>query len=198
MTAAVVPATAERFEDLARLLAPSRPGAPACWCLSCRVDSHERGVLKTESQRRERMRGLTEEAIAPGMLAYVGGEPAGWVNFGPREAIGRLQRSRTITPIDDVPVWSVLCFVVAAGYRRRGLMRELLRGASAYSREHGAPAIEGYPVDTAGDRLSGTLLFVGVASAFAAEGFELIGTTSATSAGRPRVVMRKTFTGGSA
>lgn len=141
------------------------------------------------------MRQLTAEPIAPGMLAYVDGEPAGWVNFGPRASIGRLQRSRTILPVDDVPVWSVLCFVTRPGFRRKGLTRELLRGASGYAAEHGAPAIEGYPVDTAGDRLSGTLLFVGVASTFAAEGFEVLGTTGATSAGRPRLVMRKQLAG---
>jgi GNAT superfamily N-acetyltransferase len=191
MTVEVVPATSDRFDDLAVLLAPTRPGTPACWCLSCRVDSHERNLLRTEPQRRERMRQLTAEPVAPGMLAYVDGKPAGWVNFGPRASIGRLQRSRTILPVDDVPVWSVLCFVTRPGFRRKGLMRELLRGASSYAAEHGAPAIEGYPVDTGGDRLSGTMLFVGVASAFAAEGFEVIGTTGATSAGRPRLVMRK-------
>lgn len=191
MRVEVLPATSDRFDDVATLLAPSRPGMPACWCLSCRVDSHEGGLLDTEPKRRERMRRLTEERIAPGMLAYVNGEVAGWVNFGPRAAIGRLQRSRTILPVDDVPVWSVLCFVTRSGFRRKGLMRDLLRGATEYASAHGAPAVEGYPVDTAGERLSSTMLFVGVASAFAAEGFELIGTTAATSAGLPRVVMRK-------
>lgn len=195
MTIDVLPATAERFDDLATLLAPSRPGTPACWCLSCRLDSHEHGLLRTEPQRRDRMRRLTEEPIAPGMIAYVDGEPAGWVNVGPRAAIGRLQRSRTILPVDDVPVWSVLCFVIATAHRRQGLMRELLRGATEYARDHGAPAIEGYPVDTGGARLSGTLLFVGIASAFSAEGFEQIGETGATSAGRRRLVMRKTLVG---
>ncbi|MFC4243059.1 GNAT family N-acetyltransferase [Gryllotalpicola reticulitermitis] len=195
MNIEVLPATAERFDDVARMLAPSRPGTPSCWCLSCRLDSHEAHLLSAEPQRRERMQRLTQEPIAPGMLAYVDGEVAGWVNFGPRESIGRLQRSRTILAVDDVPVWSVLCFVVRPGFRRKGLTRELLRGASTYACEHGAPAIEGYPVDPAGDRLSGTMLFVGIASTFAAEGFELVGTTGATSAGRPRLVMRKTFGG---
>lgn len=191
MVVEVLPAVSARFDDVATLLAPSRPGTPACWCLSCRVDSHERGVLSTEPQRRERMLRLTQEPIAPGMLAYVDGVPAGWVNFGPRASIGRLQKSRTIPPVDDVQVWSVLCFVVRTAYRRQGLMRALLRGAADYARGHGAPAIEGYPVDTGGQRLSGTLLFVGVASVFAAEGFERVGETSATSANRRRIVMRK-------
>jgi hypothetical protein len=191
MSIEVVPATVDRFDDLAGIIGPSRPGAPACWCLSCRLDSHEHGLLRTEAQRRDRMRRMTEQPVAPGMIAYVGGEPAGWVNVGPRSEIGRLQRSRTITPVDDVPVWSVLCFVVKTGFKRQGLTRALLHGAAEYAGEHGAPAIEGYPVDTEGRRLSGTLLFVGIASTFAAEGFERIGSTLATSAGLPRIVMRK-------
>jgi GNAT superfamily N-acetyltransferase len=64
----------------------------------------------------------------------------------------RLSRSRTIPAVDDLPVWSVTCFVVRLGYRRRGVARALLAGAVSYAREHSAPALEGYPIDPAGAR----------------------------------------------
>ncbi|WP_022881739.1 GNAT family N-acetyltransferase [Gryllotalpicola ginsengisoli] len=190
MTVEVVPATAERFEDLATIIGPSTPGGDACWCLSCRLTSSENSRL-VGPQREEKVRELTRQPVVPGLLAYVDGEVAGWVNTGPRAAIGRLQRSRTILPVDDVPVWCVLCFVVRKGFTGRGLTRELLRGATEFARAHSAPAIEGYPIDPAGGWVSSAFLYVGTASTFAAEGFEVIGSTLATSGRLPRLVMRK-------
>ena len=67
-----------------------------------------------------------------GMLAYVDGEVAGWCGFGPRHRLPRLERSRTIPKVDDVAVWSILCFNIRVGYRRRGVAsadRTLAEGA---------------------------------------------------------------------
>jgi len=52
-------------------------------------------------------------------------------------------------PVDDKPVWSIICFVVPAEHRGQGVARALLQGAIAYAREHGATVIEAYPVDKA-------------------------------------------------
>ena len=65
----------------------------------------------------------------------------------------RLARSRTIPTVDDRPVWSIVCFVVRVGYRRRGVARALLDGAVAYARAEGAVGLEAYPIDPAGERV---------------------------------------------
>ncbi len=92
--------------------------------------------------------------------------------------------------MDERPVWSVVCFVVRPGYRRRGVSRALLDGAIAYARSCEAVALEAYPVDTAGGRISGTFAYVGTTKMFEEAGFTRILKTAARSAGLPRWLMR--------
>ncbi len=105
--------------------------------------------------------------------------------------MGRLEWSRTIPRVDDRPVWSVVCFVVRVGYRQRGVARALLAGAVEHARSSGAVAIEGYPVDTGGTRISGTLAYVGTTDLFAGAGFDRVLETAARSAGLRRWLMRR-------
>src|SRR4051812_1177643 len=167
----VVPATADRFADVASLLRPRNEAAPACWCLYYRLGSSDFNKLRGE-ERPGHLRQLCERDVSPGMLAYADGEPVGWSALGPRSEMGRLERSRTIPPLDDRPVWSVVCFVVRAGYRRKGVASALLAGGVDYARACGAEAVEGYPVDPQGARLSGAAAYVGTTSMFEAAGFE--------------------------
>ena len=39
---------------------------------------------------------LVEAGPPPGVLAYVGGEPAGWCAIAPRHRLARLERSRVM------------------------------------------------------------------------------------------------------
>jgi GNAT superfamily N-acetyltransferase len=184
----VVPATEEHFDAVAALLAPGG-GTQGCWCLYWRLSASEfnssRGVDRPATMRR-----LTQGDPAPGMVAYVDGVPAGWCAIGPRADMTRLVRSRTIPTVDDCPVWSVVCFLVRPGYRRQGLARRLLDGAIQYAREHGAPALEAYPVDAAGRRIHTSAAYVGTLDLFADAGFRVVTTTAATSARLPRLLVR--------
>ena len=125
------------------------------------------------------------------MVAYLDGVPVGWCALGPRSEFGRLERSRTIPRVDDRPVWSVVCFVVRPGYRRRGVAGALLDGAVAYAHSRGAVAIEGYPVDTGGTRISTAFAYVGSTTMFERAGFERVVETVARSGGKARWVMRR-------
>lgn len=184
----VVPATAEHFDAVARLLAPNG-GRMSCWCLYWRLSAGDfnrsRGTDRPDTMRR-----LTASHPAPGVVAYVDGEPAGWLALGPRADMGRLVRSRTIPTVDDRPVWSVVCFLVRPGYRRQGLAGHLIRGAIAYARKQGAPALEAYPVDTGGGRIHTSAAYVGTLGMFTDAGFEVVTTTAATSGRLPRLLVR--------
>jgi hypothetical protein len=92
--------------------------------------------------------------------------PAGWCAVAPREDYPRLARSRATAPFDERPAWSVVCFFIRGGMRRRGLSATLLSAAVDLAIQHGATIIEGYPVE--GTRN----LFRGVASVFKAAGFK--------------------------
>lgn len=187
----VVPASPDRFEDVVEVL-----GGGGCLCQYWRMSSGDYSRSTTES-RLAALRAQLEEDPPAGMLAYVESEPVGWLGFGVRERVGRLVRSRTIPKVDDLPVWSIYCFTVRTGYRRRGVARALLDGLMAYAREHGAPALEAYPVDTEGARIHGTAAYVGVASMFEAAGFRRVVKTDARSDHRPRWLMRLELGGSS-
>lgn len=185
----VRPATADRFADVEAILAPKNPDAAACWCLAYRLPNNEQQTLRG-SDRPARLRRYAEEGNPPGVVAYVDGEPAGWCSVAPRAAHHRLMHSRTIPTFDDLPVWSIVCFVVRPMYRRQGLARLLLDGAVAYAGSCGAPAIEGYPIDAASGKVSSTLTYVGTTSLFEAAGFSRAMPTSSKSGGAQRWLMR--------
>jgi GNAT superfamily N-acetyltransferase len=188
----VVPATGDRWSDVVELLGGS--GERGCWCQSWRgsesADVAAFGRSAPGANRIALEAQVRTGAFAPGVVAYFHGVPVGWCGLGPRAAMPRLLRSRTIPTVDDVPVWSIGCFVVRAGYRRRGVARALLGGAIAYARAMGAPAVEGYPVDPGGSRISTSFAFVGFTSTFEAVGFRRVVVTDAHSAGLPRWLMR--------
>ncbi|WP_344249593.1 GNAT family N-acetyltransferase [Isoptericola hypogeus] len=194
----IVPATADRFEDVATLLNP-RGREEACWCLHWRLPP--RGVA-----REEHLRELASGDPVPGLLAYLGPEDGaahgaagadevvGWLGLAPRSASRTLQRSRVL-PVGDpeswATTWVVMCFTVRAGYRRRGVARALLRGGVGYARAHGARAIEGYPVEPEpGRRVPVSAAFVGTVGLFEEAGFVRTSPTSATSGRLQRWAMR--------
>ena len=190
MTVDIRVATGDLFADVASLLAPAKPTPHACWCLSYRVrpaDFHE----LTDEQKPALLHTLCEREVAPGLIAYVDGEPAGWCGFGPRADVERFRASKTILPIDDLPVWSIICFVVTPRFRGRGLARELLNAAVDYARDQGAPAVEGYPVDPGEKRIGAGAAFVGTTALYESAGFTRMGETAAKTAGLPRWIMRR-------
>ena len=180
--------TPDRFEDFADVINRSRR-ANHCWCLSHRLRADEIEALGGGS-REQAMRRLCEREHPPGVVTYRDGEPVGWCNIGPRSEITRLARSRLIRPVDDVPVWSIVCVVVRSGHRRQGVTAALIDGAVAYAASHGAPAVEAHPVDPPG-RMDLTMAFVGTRSMFERAGFRVVGATDAVAGGMPRLVMRR-------
>ena len=102
----------------------------------------------------------------------------------------RLVRSRTIPLVDEVPVWSIVCFKVEVGYRRQGVTHALLAGPIEYARAHGVPMLEAYPIDPEGQRLDVSFSYVGFTGTFEAAGFSRVLETEAHSARRPRWLMR--------
>lgn len=126
----------------------------------------------------------------PGILAYVEGEPAGWCSVAPRSTYRRLMNSRTIPFVDDRDPWSVVCFVVRAGYRKQGLMHHLLEGAMEHARLHGGEVVEGYPADAGEGRIDVISGYVGTTRLFEAHGFKRAVMTTGVSGGKPRWVMR--------
>ena len=87
-------------------------------------------------------------------------------------------------------MWSVWCIRVRPGHRGTGISHHLLAGAVEFAREHGAPAIEGYPLDNQGKKIDLTMAYVGTRKLFETAGFEKAADTTSTLDGFPRVLMR--------
>jgi GNAT superfamily N-acetyltransferase len=174
-----------RFDDFALVVGTRRPDAGACWCMSYR-DSRVSNAERPAYMRRE-----CETDPGPGVLVYVDDEVAGWCSVAPRSTYRRLMRSRTIPFLDERDAWSIVCFVVRAGYRRRGLMHVLLDGAVEHAARHGAEVVEGYPVETGGTRVDVISGYVGTVEVFEAAGFHRASATTAHSGHRDRWLMRR-------
>lgn len=156
--------TPDRWRDLSELFSTSAV-TRHCWCMWPRITTDYR--TQTDAGNKRAFKKVVDTAPAPpGVLAYVDGVVAGWCAVAPRDDYLRLARSRATAPIDDEPVWSVVCFFVRRGMRRAGLSKALLLGAIELATQHGAIIVEGYPVEGSGDP------FHGVASMFKAAGFK--------------------------
>lgn len=182
---------AEVFDDLRTMLGPKRPDADVCWCLSYRVTPKENAALHREA-RGERVRDLLRSG-PPGVLAYDGDDVVGWAAIHPR-ADTSFATNRRIPHVDDVAVWSLWCVRVRPGHRGQGIAPRLIAGAVAFARASGAPAVEAYPVDNAGERVDLTMAYVGTRSMFERAGFRKVADTTSTLNGFPRVVMRLSLT----
>lgn len=185
------PVTADRFEDFADVINRKR-NDKHCWCLSHRLRPAEIEGLGGGS-REQAMRRLCERENPPGVVSYADDVPVGWCSIGPRAEIPTLVRSKLIRPIDDVPVWSIICVVVRPGHRRKGVAVRMLEDAVAYAASRGAPVVEAYPVDPP-ERMDLTMAFVGTRGMFEQVGFEVVGTTDAVASRMPRLIMRRDLT----
>lgn len=125
----------------------------------------------------------------PGLLAYVQGQPVGWVALAPRTAYTRLVASRTLVGPDARPVWSITCLFVARTHRRLGLSVALIEAAAAYARACGAARIEAYPVDAGQGRLPDAFAYTGLRTAYVRAGFSEVARPA-----RTRAVMRLALT----
>lgn len=176
MTIEILPATGDRFDDAETALdSGDGPGCQCQWWLLTSAEFRE----ESRAQLTERFRAETRGESAPGLVAYVDGEPAGWVRVGPRVAQPRIARTRdvktaSVEPFDADDVWAVSCFVVRRQHRGTGLTRALLDAAVSYAREGGARVVEGYPLDPTVTKRSANQLFRGTVAVFQDAGFDIV------------------------
>jgi GNAT superfamily N-acetyltransferase len=161
-----------------------------CWCQFWRVRGTDFG-RSTADRNREALRGLVARQPPPGLVAVEpDGRVIGWISLGPREDFERLERSRVRPRLDDLPVWSIVCFVVGRRARRRGMAARLLHAAIDYARARGAPALEAYPVDASEGRPTAATLYSGTVSTFLRAGFHVAREIDSPSATVTRTIVR--------
>jgi GNAT superfamily N-acetyltransferase len=178
----VHPVTKDRWSDLVELF--DRPIVRTCFCMFYRKTAAGTGVGR---QNRRAMKTLVDGGTVPGLIGYEDGVPVAWVSLGPREDYAKLRRSPVMKPVDDRPVWSIVCFFVDRTARGKGLSERMLKAATDYARSNGARLLEAYPVDK-DERSHPDDMFFGAKSMFDRAGFREVARRTST-----RAVMRRTL-----
>jgi GNAT superfamily N-acetyltransferase len=192
----IVPANEASWDDLDAVFGTTDAGR--CRCQRFKVI----GWIWRDSTQQERIAmqrtqtacGDPDAVATSGLVAYVDGEPAGWVAVEPRTAYPKLRGLRVPwtgrdEDKDDDGIWAVTCFVVRKGYRRRGLTYPLTLAAIDYARDRGARAVEAYSMITQpGKEITWGELHVGARQVFEDAGFKEVSHPTAR-----RVVMRIDF-----
>ena len=172
------PVTAERWNDFQALFG-ERGACGGCWCMWWRLKRSEFEKQKGDGNKRA-MKKIILSGEVPGLLTYAGGEPIAWCSVAPREVFSALERSRILKPVDDKPVWSIVCFFVAKPFRHKGVTVKILEAAVKYAKEQGAKIVEGYPVEPKKGRTADVFAYTGLASAFRKAGFQEVARRSET------------------
>ena len=163
-----LPVTPERWDDLVKLFG-ANGACGGCWCTWWRLSRKEFSTFSYE-QKKNVLRTIVQSGKVPGLLAFMDGQPVGWVSVGPREDYASLERSRVLKRVDDQPVWCINCFFIGHNYRHMGLMSGLIQAAVTFARERGASIVEAYPVESR-EGSDNASLYYGVVSTFQAAGF---------------------------
>ncbi len=190
---AILPLTPERLPDLAELFAQDS-ASRWCWCAYFRTLStaFSKGTVASHRETLERaVDAMSSGGRAPGLVAYRDGVPIGWVSVGLRADYPRLARSRALAPVDDLPAWSIVCFVVCPAQRGRGAATALLDAAVRYAGRQGATVIEAYPVETRDMRVADGDAYKGTLRMFERVGFEVVARRRPSRTAAERPILRK-------
>lgn len=140
-----------------------------CWCMYWRIGSEYR--KRPQSENKADFREIVKRGPPPGLLAFHDELAVGWCQLTPRGAVPWLDRAWRLKRIDDVAVWSLSCFYVRRGYRRKGVMTALISAGLEAAKRAKVPALEAYPIDA---NETGSASSTGYVSTFARAGFKTV------------------------
>ncbi len=114
-----------------------------CYCVAWWVPTWEGWGAHAPAQNRQLRESLLAQGEYDGYLLYLGGEPVGWCQAGPRDRLTKLVHQFGLAP--DPTTWAITCFLIAPGWRRRGLASALLEAVLRDLRARGVRRVEAYP-----------------------------------------------------
>lgn len=131
---------------------------------------------------------LVKKRRTHGIIVYSGETPVGWVQYGPKPELPRLDASKRYQGLsldkDAKNIWRITCFFVDRNNRRRGVAGFGLNAALTSIKKKGGGIVEAYPSTKPSKGAS--LMWSGTVSMFADAGFDV-----ASQLGKSSVVMRK-------
>jgi hypothetical protein len=88
------PVTPEYWDDFVTVFGQNG-ACSGCWCMYWRKSRGEWNQ-GTKDVNRAQIKAIIDSGRVPGLLAYVGGIPVGWVSVAPRDEYPTLNRSRVL------------------------------------------------------------------------------------------------------
>ncbi len=168
MKLTIRPLTADLWPALEDLF--GRNGAcDGCWCMYWRIGSLYR--KRPRQKNKAAFREIVKQGPPPGLLAFDGDLAVGWCQLTPRDDLPWLDRTTRLERVDAAPVWSLSCFYVRRGYRRKGVTSALIAAAVKSAKHASAPALEAYPLDA---EETPSASFTGFASTLTRAGFKTV------------------------
>lgn len=179
MNLTIRPLTPDLFPALEDLFGSQGP-VSRCWCMYWRIGADYR--KRPREENKAAFREIVTHGPPPGLVAFDGEMAVGWCQLTPRDSLPWLDKTWRLQRVDDKPVWSLSCFYIRKGYRKRGVTTALINAAIDTARKAGAPALEAYPLD--GD-LSPSSTSTGYVTTFERLGFKIVARHF-----EPRPIMR--------
>ncbi len=122
------------------------PWWSGCYCTFYRDPAHDgNSSPETIPIRRSKAIEVVGSGEQQGLLAYVDGKVIGWCNADVRARYRALRRFQEVIRGNSEQIGAILCFVVAAPHRGKGVAGALLDAACARFRRWGLALAEAYP-----------------------------------------------------
>ncbi len=158
-----------------------------CWCMFY----HTKGEFLIKGHgpdNKKSKKALVEKRRTHGIVVYFGETPVGWVQYGPKPELPRLDASKTYQSLSlgngGRKLWRITCFFVDRNSRRRGVAGFGLNAALASIKKKGGGIVEAYPSTKAAKGAS--LMWSGTVSMFEDMRFRMI-----SQLGKSSVVVQK-------
>jgi GNAT superfamily N-acetyltransferase len=140
--------TPERQQDWLRFFDhdafADHPDWAFCYCYCLHADTRiKKWTEHTAEENRRAVIPLIEQRRLQGLLAYAQGQVIGWCQAAAGKNIPALHDEPGAT---DEGVGNIVCFVVAAPWRRKGVARLLLQAACELLKSQGMSHVQAYPV----------------------------------------------------
>ena len=165
------PLTLDRWKDFEALFG-EKGACAGCWCMYWFMTKKEYDEKRKDGRTKIEMKKMVRDNVQPGIIAYLGDKPVGWIAIQPREKYSRFGTSRILQPVDDKAVWSIVCFFVHKEYRKKGISVELIKNACDFAALKGGTIVEAYPTETKSKNSAPVFIYTGTASAFKKAGFK--------------------------
>lgn len=173
MNLVIKPLTPDLIEDFLNffdnIAFSDNPEWSGCYCHFYHfAGSREQWRKATKEENRIATTTLIKENVMKGFLAFVNGKPVGWCNVNSKEIYNKIPIDTASEDSSEEKIASLVCFLIAPAYRRKGVARKLLHYAIEFLKEKRYSCIEAYPRK---GELSDAHSYHGPVSLFNSEGF---------------------------